>query len=129
MDLLEPTKENILFWKNSKDMMAKRVKELKSDLEKQCKQTKEFGDKLLIFQKKKENIMYEKKIKQYRDEIIGLKSQLQSRIKYSNKLENKLYPRKKGEPVIQAISASNSKKEHYQIGLRSPNPKTTEVEK
>lgn len=61
---------------NCKQVCIHCYNQLEKDLRKQCKQTKTFGDKLLIFQKKQENIMYEKKLKQYRDEIIQLKKSL-----------------------------------------------------
>jgi len=53
-----------------------RIDELEKQLERQCKQTKKFGEQLQVFQKQEQNIMYEKKLKKYRDEIIKLKKLL-----------------------------------------------------
>lgn len=50
-----------------------KVKELLEELEHQCKQTMNFGDEILQYKKKKQNIIYEIKLKKYRDEIRELK--------------------------------------------------------
>ena len=54
------------------------IEELKGNLDYSSKRIKKFGDDLLYFQKKKANVRYELKLKQYRDEIKELKHQLQT---------------------------------------------------
>ena len=58
--------------KKEKELM----KELKHITEWQGEMLKKFGDELRYFQKQKGHILYEIKLKKYRDEIIQLKKKL-----------------------------------------------------
>lgn len=62
-NLLEPTKANIIFWKNSKDMMVKRVQELTRDLVLQKAKAKKLYDKW--FADKEENKTFPEYIEEW----------------------------------------------------------------
>ncbi|KKK61145.1 hypothetical protein LCGC14_3017240, partial [marine sediment metagenome] len=49
------------------------TEQLQKDLEIQSNIAKKFGEELFYFQKQKQNVLYEIKLKKYRDEIIELK--------------------------------------------------------
>ena len=72
----EDKKEMTLNLDELRDWINKKIdliKELQKDLEKQSTISKKFGEELQYFQKQKQNVLYEKKLKKYRDEIIQLK--------------------------------------------------------
>ena len=59
--------------------MQDTINELKHITEWQGDMLKKFGDELRYFQRQEGHILYERKLKKYRDEIVELKKKLQSK--------------------------------------------------